>query len=103
MQDVSDAQFNAEVLESERPVLVDFWAPWCGPCLRIAPILEELAVERPDLKIVKVNIDENPQQAGALGVLSIPTLVLFRFGAEVARITGAVPKAKIVEQVDRAL
>ena len=86
--DVTDTTFQAEVLESETPVLVDFWAPWCGPCRVIAPILEEIAAERDDLRIVKLNIDENMQTPANLGILAIPTMILFRNGAEAKRITG---------------
>ena len=78
--EVTDANFQAEVLESDKPTLVDFWAPWCGPCRVVAPVLEEIAGERDDLKIVKLNTDENQQTAAAFEVLSIPTLILFRNG-----------------------
>ena len=78
LADVTDNNFQAEVIESERPVLVDFWAPWCGPCSIVAPILEEIAAEREDLRVVKLNIDDNQQTAAAFEVLSIPTMILFR-------------------------
>ena len=77
MREVTDNNFQAEVIESERPVLVDFWAPWCGPCRVVAPVLEEIASERPDLRIVKLNVDENQQTAASFQVLSFPTLILF--------------------------
>ena len=80
LPDVTDGNFQSEVLESEQPVLVDFWAPWCGPCRVVHPILEEMAAERDDLRIVSVNIDENQQTAARFEVLSIPTLILFRDG-----------------------
>ena len=80
LQDVSDANFQAEVIESETPVLVDFWAPWCGPCRVVAPVLEEIAGERPDLRIVKLNVDDNQQTAAQFDVLSIPTMIVFKNG-----------------------
>ena len=90
---VSDAEFHKEVIESELPVLVDFWAPWCGPCQRIGPILEELAGEYAGrLRIAKVNTEENQVQAGEYGVRGIPTMILFKNGNEVDRIVGALPK-----------
>ena len=93
--DVTDTNFQAEVLEADKPVLVDFWAPWCGPCRAVAPVLEEMAGERDDLKIVKLNTDENQGTAGKYQVLSIPTMIVFKNGAEAARIIGAKPKRKL--------
>ena len=101
--DVSDTNFQAEVLESETPVLVDFWAPWCGPCRVVAPALEEINDERQDLRVVKLNIDDNQQTAAAFQVLSIPTMILFRNGEEAARVQGAMPKNRIVAQLEPAL
>jgi thioredoxin 1 len=98
LNDVTDNNFQAEVIESEGPVLVDFWAPWCGPC-RIAPILEEIAAEHEDLRIVKLNIDDNQQTAAAFEVLSIPTMILFRGGQPVKRVIGAYPKKKLEAQL----
>ncbi|MEA2178549.1 MAG: thioredoxin 1 [Solirubrobacteraceae bacterium] len=103
LQDVSDANFQAEVIESETPVLVDFWAPWCGPCRVVAPVLEEIAGERPDLRIVKLNVDDNQQTAAAFDVLSIPTLILFKDGAVAKKIVGAYPKRKLEAELEPAL
>ena len=91
--EVTDANFQAEVVESELPVLVDFWAPWCGPCRIVAPHLEELAGEREDLTIVKLNVDDNPQTAAQFNVMSIPTLLLFKHGQVAHQIIGALPRA----------
>jgi thioredoxin 1 len=101
--EVTDANFQAEVIESETPVLVDFWAPWCGPCRVVAPILQEIASERDDLRIVKLNTDDNPQTAANYGILAIPTMLLFRNGAEAARIQGAMPKKRLEAQLEPAL
>src|ERR687889_52133 len=103
LQDVSDANFQAEVIESEAPVLVDFWAPWCGPCRVVAPVLEEIAGERPDLRIVKLNVDDNQQTAAQFGILAIPTMILFRNGAEAKRIQGAMPKKRLEAELEPAL
>ena len=100
---VTDADFQAEVLESERPVLVDFWAPLCGPCRVVAPVLEEIAGERDDLRIVKLNVDDNQQTAAQFGILAIPTMVLFRNGAEAKRIQGAMPKKRLEAELEPAL
>jgi thioredoxin 1 len=101
--EVTDDNFQAEVLEAEKPVLVDFWAPWCGPCRIIAPHLEELDRERDDLLIVKLNVDDNPRIAAQYNVMSIPTLLLFKNGAAVHQIIGAVPKSRLVQEIDPAL
>ena len=100
---VTDANFQAEVIESEQPVLVDFWAPWCGPCRVVAPVLEEIAGERDDLKIVKLNVDDNQQTAANFEVLSIPTMILFRNGAEAKKIIGALPKKRLEAELEPAL
>src|ERR1700684_2776602 len=99
LSDVNDSNFQAEVIESETPVLVDFWAPWCGPCRVVAPILEEIAAERQDLRVVKLNIDDNQQTAAQFGVLSIPTMILFEGGAPVKKVIGAYPKKKLEAQL----
>ena len=100
---VTDGDFQAEVLESEHPVLVDFWAPWCGPCRVVAPVLEEIADERENLRVVKVNIDENQQTAMNYQILAIPTMVLFRDGQEAKRIQGAMPKKRLEAELEPAL
>jgi len=102
--EVTDSNFQSEVIESETPVLVDFWAPWCGPCRMVAPVLEEIAGEKGDaLKIVKLNVDENQQTAAAYEVLSIPTLILFRDGSVATKVIGAYPKKKLEAELEPAL
>lgn len=103
LNEVTDTNFTAEVIESEQPVLVDFWAPWCGPCRVVAPVLEEIASERPELRIVKLNVDENQQTAAQYQVLSIPTMILFKNGAPAKTIVGAYPKKKLEQELDPAL
>jgi thioredoxin 1 len=96
LAEVTDNNFQAEVIESETPVLVDFWAPWCGPCRVVAPVLEQIADEHAEeLRIVKLNVDENQQTAATFEVLSIPTMILFRGGQPVKKVIGAYPKKKI--------
>ncbi len=103
LPDVTDTNFQSDVLDSGEPVLVDFWAPWCGPCRVVHPILEEMAGERDDVKIVSLNIDDNQQTAAQFDVLSIPTLILFKDGAEAKRIVGARPKRSLEAELEPAL
>ena len=101
---VSDATFESDVLKATNPVVVDFWAEWCGPCRMIAPALEEIATAMGDkVKIVKLNVDENPQTAAKFGVMSIPTLMLFKNGELASRQVGAAPKAKLEQWINTAV
>ena len=103
LTDVTDTNFQAEVLESETPVLVDFWAAWCGPCRVIAPHLEELNEEQENLRVVKLNVDENPQTAAQYQVMSIPTLIVFKNGQVEKTIVGALPKKRLEQEIEPAL
>ena len=91
--------FETEVLQSTQPVLVDFWASWCGPCRMLSPVVDEIASERTDIKVGKINVDEQPELAGQFGVMSIPTLMVFRDGAAASTSVGVVPKAKILSML----
>ena len=103
MKAVTDTSFSNDVLQSDKPVLVDFWAPWCGPCRIIAPHLEELDGEREDVRVVKLNVDDNPQTAAKYNVMSIPTLLLFKNGQVAHQIIGALPKNRLVQEIEPAL
>ncbi len=96
---VSDESFTADVLQSEKPVIVDFWAEWCGPCRMVAPILEEIASENDNIVIAKLNVDENPQISASYGITSIPTLNVYKGGEVVKSIIGAKPKAALLAEL----
>lgn len=100
---VSDDSFDTEVLQSSQPVLADFWAPWCGPCKAVAPLLEEIAAETPGLRIVKINVDDSPKLAERFNVRAIPTLVLFRGGEVLDTKMGAGTKKDLQEFINAAL
>ena len=104
VHEVTDANFQTEVLDAAIPVLVDFWAPWCGPCKSIAPVLEEIATEfSGKLKVVKVNVDSNPRTPTQYGVKGIPNLVFFKAGKAVEQVVGAVPKEQILGAISKLI
>ena len=102
--EVNDSNFESEVLQSDKPCLIDFWAEWCGPCLMVGPIVEEIAKEYAGkLKVGKLNVDQNSQTAAKYGIMSIPSLLIFNGGKVVDQIVGAVPKRHFVEKLDKIL
>lgn len=101
---LTDNSFDEAIMNSDTPVLVDFWAEWCGPCKMVAPILDELAVEKAgSFQLAKLNIDDNIRTAQRFGVMSIPTMILFKNGEEVRRIVGAMPKARLAAEIEEYL
>ncbi|MGD1698998.1 thioredoxin [Dapis sp. BLCC M229] len=103
-QPVTDSSFQEEVLNSELPVLVDFWAPWCGPCRMVGPVVEEIASQyEGQIKVVKLNTDENPNVASQYGIRSIPTLMIFKGGQRVDMVVGAVPKTTLAQTLEKQL
>ena len=96
---VTDQTFEQEVLKSGTPVLVDFWATWCGPCRMVAPVLEEIASEKDNVRVAKLDVDANPITAGRFGVRAIPTMILFKDGKEAQRLVGYMPKERVLQQI----
>ena len=103
LPEVTDANFQSEVVDQAGATLVDFWAPWCGPCRVLTPVLEEINGERDDLRVVSLNIDDNQQTAAQYEVMSIPTMILFKDGQMVGKMVGAMPKRKLLDQLEPVL
>ncbi len=104
LQEFTDANFETEVLKADKPVLVDFWAPWCGPCRQLTPVVEELSLEyASSVKVGKLNIDDSPKSASAYGVMSIPTLIVFKNGQVADHMVGAQPKKRLQAMLDKAV
>ena len=103
LPEVTDANFQSEVVDQAGATLVDFWAPWCGPCRVLTPVLEEINGERDDLRVVSLNIDDNQKTAAQYEVMSIPTMILFKDGNMVGKMVGAMPKRKLLEQLEPVL
>lgn len=101
VSEVTDQEFESEILQSEKPVLVDFWADWCVPCHMVSPVVEEIGIDKAEkMRVAKLNVDDNPQAAQRYGVMSIPTLILFVGGEERARVVGAKPKEAILREIE---
>ncbi len=96
---ITDKNFNSEVINSEKPVLIDFWASWCGPCRMMSPVIDEIADERGDIKVCKVNVDEQPELASQFGIMSIPTIVAIKDGKVTGSLVGVRPKKHVLELV----
>jgi thioredoxin 1 len=101
--DVTDSNFQAEVIESDQATVVDFWAPWCGPCRAVSPVLEEIDAERNDLRVVKLNTDDNQATAAKYGIMSIPTMIVFKNGEPAGQIVGAMPKPRLEKEINTIL